>query len=304
MNRRSPSPLPTLPAGRPGPGAMRLVRHDVHSPLGRWSHAEWRPPSLAGCVERLWHFEGHTTMPRERTFPGGYLELILHLGPRFHDVSPAGRRGDRFPLACLTGLQVGPQVIEAPPEPCCVLGIRLHPVGACLVLGRPLHEVTGLTVDLADLLGAAAGELAERCRVAQNVEDRFCLVTHWIAGRMAASPGVDTAITWAATALQSTDGRAPIGALREQTGLGAARFATRFREHVGTTPKHYARVLRFRNALTLLQRGCGLADVALRAGYYDQPHMNADFRELACLTPAAFVAAARYPNSPSVAEPT
>jgi AraC-like DNA-binding protein len=53
----------------------------------------------------------------------------------------------------------------------------------------------------------------------------------------------------------------------------------------------------------LLQRGGAIADAALSAGFYDQPHMNADFREFAGMTPAQFVAASRYPNTASLAEP-
>ncbi len=42
--------------------------------------------------------------------------------------------------------------------------------------------------------------------------------------------------------------------------------------------------------------------MALAAGYYDQPYLNADFRAFAGMSPGAFAAAARYPNSQSLAE--
>jgi len=45
-----------------------------------------------------------------------------------------------------------------------------------------------------------------------------------------------------------------------------------------------------------------LAEVALAAGYYDQPHLNAEFRELSGFSPRDFLAAMRYPESVSVAE--
>src|SRR4051812_40195088 len=101
----------------------------VDSPLGSWTHCEWRPAHLAGIVDHMWHFEGRMSLPRERTFPGGYLELVLPLGPRFRDVDARGVSGARFPLFCLTGLHTRPVVIEAPDERCCVMGVRLRPVG-------------------------------------------------------------------------------------------------------------------------------------------------------------------------------
>ncbi len=72
---------------------------------------------------------------------------------------------------------------------------------------------------------------------------------------------------------------------------------------MGLAPKAYARVARFQRALAALHAGGrGLSDVALRAGYYDQPHMNADFRALAGMTPGEYLAARRYPASANVAE--
>jgi AraC-like DNA-binding protein len=48
---------------------------------------------------------------------------------------------------------------------------------------------------------------------------------------------------------------------------------------------------RFRHVLERLQRDdAALTDVALDAGYYDQAHMNADFRVLAGVSPTTFLA--------------
>ncbi|HSQ01157.1 MAG TPA: hypothetical protein VL049_28390 [Candidatus Dormibacteraeota bacterium] len=44
-------------------------------------------------------------------------------------------------------------------------------------------------------------------------------------------------------------------------------------------------------------------EVALEAGYYDQPHMVADFRTMAGMTPRQFATARRYAPSLSTAHP-
>lgn len=281
---------------------MRLTTFAVHSPLGRWTHTEWRPPSLAALVERIWHFEGRTTLPRERQFPGGYLEIILHLGPRFRDVDASGRTKDMFPGACVTGMQLGPTVIEAPADACCVIGIRLRTVGAYTLLGVPADVATGTTLDLTDIVGASASELTERCHAVSSVRERFALVAQWLEARRAMALVAHPAIAWSARTLERAGGATPIATLRAAANLGDARFVDTFRQQVGLTPKRYARVLRFRRAIALLREDASLARAAAAAGFYDQPHMNADFRALAGMTPAAFVAAELYPNSVSIAE--
>jgi AraC-like DNA-binding protein len=252
-------------------------------------------------VERISFFEGTLTFPRERVFPDGRIELNLQLGEPHRLVS--GERSEPFPAACLSGLAPQSFVIEAPPGGCRVLGVRLSPAGAYALLARPLSELTGITVALQDLFGPAAAELMERCQEAADGEEILRVAADWIADRIARSPAADPAIAWTAAQIERRAGAVSISELRERTGLSKARLATVFREQIGLPPKHYARLHRFRHALDLLhRREEPLAEVALAAGYYDQPHMNAEFREMAGLTPGELLAAVRYPGSVSLAE--
>src|SRR5262245_54183521 len=132
---------------------MRIASFEIDSPLGRWTVHQWEPQHLTGVVDLLWHFEGQLTHLRERAFPNGKLELIVHFGETYTLIEGNGR--ERCSVACLTGIQTSPIVIEAPPSPCCVMGIRLHPAGAYALLARPLSEVSGLTADLPALVGRA-----------------------------------------------------------------------------------------------------------------------------------------------------
>jgi AraC-like DNA-binding protein len=292
-----------------------MATRTVDSALGRWTHTTWCPPRLAAVVEHLWHFEGRVTLLRERTFPGGHVELIVHLGPRYRGVDAGGGGATPYPVACVAGVQTTPLVVEAPDAPSCVLGVRLRPVGAYRVLGVPLPALTDATHDLAGVVGHAAAELADRCHDALTAAARFACVATWIEARLARSPARTTApdarIVRAAAQLERSHGATPVGALRDAAGLGRTRFAAAFRAHVGLAPKRYARVLRFRHALTLLHGappasaapGGRIAALALAAGYYDQAHLDAEFRVFAGMPPSAYLRALRYDGAPSLPEP-
>jgi methylphosphotriester-DNA--protein-cysteine methyltransferase len=77
------------------------------------------------------------------------------------------------------------------------------------------------------------------------------------------------------------------------TGLSQRRFGSVFREHVGMSPKRYARLQRFRAVVDSVQRGARIewSRVAADCGFYDQPHLVREFREFAGMTPSAYVAA-------------
>ena len=285
---------------------MPIVAQYVDSPLGRWTHTGWRPAPghpLEWALDRVWDFHGMAAHPRERVFPNGHLELIVQLDDRYLDVTAAGIVST--PAACVTGIFSRSAVVQAPPRPCRVLGVRLRPAGAWALLAHPLDQLAGLTSDLDDLLGHTGTELAERCHDAGDGIERVRRTLAWLGAQLRrpeARP-VNPAVRWVAGRIADSGGSRPIAALRAQTGLTDTRLIALFREQVGVTPKRLARIHRLDRALTLLSREDGtLASVAHRAGYFDQPHMNAEFREMAGLTPRAFLAASRYPNSLSLPE--
>ncbi len=283
----------------PGAGSPEVGRH--RSPLGSWTLARWTPPDLAGLVEGVWCFEGTLELLRERHFPLGTLELIVHLGPVYGHVE--GPRVQPFPRSCFSGLLLGPDVIEAPPGSSSVLGIRLRPAGAYRLLQRPLHDLVGTTVELGDVLPERTAPLEDRCEAAGSPADRVRAAVGWL--REGLGPAPDSGVLWALRRIREREGAVSIGALRERTGWHRAKFTTLFREQVGVTPKRFARLQRFRRALGMVRSGgAPLVDVALACGYSDQAHFNREFRELSGFAPGEYGARQKFPESASVAEAT
>jgi AraC-like DNA-binding protein len=274
-------------ASRLGPLPFETVRGA--SPLGSWAYSIWRPRELQGLVDHLWAYDGPSSHRRKRAFPNGCVELILNFGEAYRLVGGAGVEMCR--TAWLSGPQRGAILFEQPTYQH-VIGVRLRPAGARGVVGRPMRETTGLALNLSDLVGMEADELLERCEEARSLDLRFRVVAQWIARCCARASRMDAAVAWAVAQLDASGGTAPIAALREHVGLSKMQLVEAFRRDVGLTPKLYARIVRFRRALGQLQgaRPRRLADVALDAQYYDQAHMNAEFRALGGVTPRGFLA--------------
>lgn len=95
------------------------------------------------------------------------------------------------------------------------------------------------------------------------------------------------------TRIEAGNGAISVAQLQRESGYGATRFNQRFTNEFGTSPKTYARLVRFRAALDGLDTSRQLAELALDLGYTDQAHMNRDFRTLGDTTPTE-VLATRY----------
>ena len=238
-------------------------------------------PALAPHVRSLagWHEIADGPVRRAET-PGGRIVLVISLGPTL-DVD--GRRFSSF----VAGLHDQPALTEHAGEGHGVQAY-LTPLGARRLLGMPMGELTRDVVELEDLLGPAAAELAERLADAPTWAERFTLLERAIAQRVLEAPPIAPELAWTWERLLRSDGAVPIGALADETGWSRRHLANRFRQEIGMTPKAVARILRFERALGRLRAGDELVDLALDSGYYDQAHFNRDFKQFAGLTPTEY----------------
>jgi AraC-like DNA-binding protein len=173
-------------------------------------------------------------------------------------------------------------------------GVEVHltPLGARALFGVPMHELSNRVVELDDLLGRDADELIERMWEAPSWERRFAVLDDALALRADRAPHPESELAWAWGRLRSSAGRARVSGLAEELGWSHRRLIARFREGIGLAPKTLGRVLRFERVSRLLQQvdEPRLAEVALDCGYYDQAHLNRDFRQFAGTTPGDYLA--------------
>jgi len=212
---------------------------------------ELRPSrDLAQFIDAYWWSDGEATT---RVLPDGCADVIF------------GESG-----ASVIGTMTRP--IEARAE-AGMFGIRFRPGRAALALGVPLTEVTDLRVPLRDVTMRFPDVRVEHVDAAMR--------------RLFADKKPDPRVDAAVDRILRSGGRATIDSIATAAGVSRQHLARAFAYHVGVSPKTFARVIRFRRALSLAGTQEWSA-LALELGYFDQSHLIAEFRQFAGETPVPF----------------
>ncbi len=138
-----------------------------------------------------------------------------------------------------------------------------------VVLGVPADELTDREVPLADLWPAA------EVRAIAEAEDPMAALEA-AARRRWREP--DPAMVAVAAGARAGH---PVATIAGTLGLSSRQLQRRCTTAFGYGPKMLIRVLRMQRALALARRGVPYADVSVRSGYADQPHLAREVRSLA-----------------------
>jgi AraC-like DNA-binding protein len=171
-----------------------------------------------------------------------------------------------------------------------LVGVRLRPGAVAAVIGAPACQARDSRIPLEMFWGAAAvRSLADGMLTGATARERLAVLEQALLARLAdAAPVADPAVARAVGILQVRLG-CPVAGLAREVGLGERQLRRRFEAAVGLGPKRLARILRFQRLLEVIRAGrggAGWADLALRAGYFDQSHMIRESLALAGLAPA------------------
>ncbi|MEV5964146.1 helix-turn-helix domain-containing protein [Kribbella sp. NPDC051952] len=165
------------------------------------------------------------------------------------------------------------------------LRMRIRPGWAMPLLGTPADDLVDRVVPLSALCGPSALRLGERLATHRDHPDQAVhLIGRYLLERLPRRLPDRFELVEAAADVLSGPGTVADTARR----LGVSdRYLRRvFRQAVGVSPKHFARIARVRGVINEARHSW--SDAAAGAGYTDQSHLIADFRSLMRVTPAAF----------------
>ncbi len=167
--------------------------------------------------------------------------------------------------------------------------IELKPGWSTQLLGVPANTLTDRFVQLHDIWGSAGADLCHQLVATRSVPEALERISHAIAARSEQIVESTSArlARRAVRLLETEDVR--IASVAKRLGVTPRHLRRAFVESVGIGPKDFARTVRLNRAVRDATVASDWGRIAVEAGYYDQAHLIADFRELVGVTPGAFV---------------
>ncbi|MER5866466.1 helix-turn-helix transcriptional regulator [Kitasatospora sp. NPDC002040] len=263
---------------------------------GSWRLATGVPdPRIADGVLGYRGFDLDLGRPQRRIeLPTGAVTLVVNLGGTLR-ITRWGAAGGWQSGASFVAGQRSVPVLGEHDGTLRGIEINLAPWFCYAVLGVRMTELQDRQVELADLLGTGWSAFEERLALAPGWPDRFALLDRWLLGRRAGGPAPAPRVLGAWRRLRGAAGAVPVTELAAGVGWSQRHLELRFAEQIGLSPKAAARVLRLGRALRMLTAGEPACRTAHSCGYYDQAHLNRDFRALVGGSPGEFLGHRRMP---------
>lgn len=254
------------------------------------------PEPLKDYVRCVRVIEVEPTAPETspaRMLPCGCPELFIHASEP--DVNATARSDEHEPRCVLYG-QMSRAWRDAGswgrPGSSPGVGFRFLPDGASSLFGLRMDAMTDRHAGLAEICGRSGRQFEERSIHWRTMEERIDAGTEFLLARKPRS-APDPLVRDLVQRIEECRGQVALAALKRSFAISARQLERRFTLAVGLTPKLFARIMRLSWFAEHAERCADrtLADIAREVGYFDQAHLNHDFKALTGVSPRQYFGA-------------
>ena len=254
-------------------------------------YQEYTPPiELASWIKLFWVFESRSNESVPETIVAdGFPELIIHFRSPFAEVDRAGQFLKQ-PAAVACGQLTRPLVLHSSLD-AGMIGIRFQPSGMAPFLSTSMQALTDARVP-AENTFVDVDQLIEEIAESSNDAQRIAACNRFLI-RSIDLDRENVCIRRALESIMLTRGRISVESLATLTGTSRRSLELAFQREVGTSPKMYCRITRFRHILDAMSENgpsVNWVQIALDSGFFDQSHLIRDFRRFAGDSPTSFLA--------------
>ncbi len=234
-------------------------------------YRQFEPHQWANVVDAYWIFKNTSSNDLSLPIlPDGCVDIIFPL---------RSQTSEPLIVGCMTRARFAS--ISPSQE---IIGIRFKAGYSKAFLKAPAYQLTDSVAPLSMFLSKPP---AMPEKLFQADEPELLQLLERAVERIIRDERIDDRAQAALGLIEASKGLYPIMDVALETGMSERQLERIFKEYVGVSPKLFARIIRLRHAHTLMcEHGAGdLPQIALSAGYYDQPHFNREFKEIVGVNP-------------------
>ena len=196
--------------------------------------------------------------------------------------------GAMLPRAVISGLR-DTSVTRSYMGGSAILLTKFTEIGARAFLSNSLDTFFNNTLPMEKVLGSSheLGIIDEELTAAKDHIERIQIAEGFLLEHLRKTR-LDPIISAAVARIEQNGTTIRIEELARQMGLSQSALERRFRRKVGTSPKRFESILRFKNAIRLGVLGQDFTSIAHSAGYTDQSHFINHFKRATGFAPSIF----------------
>lgn len=259
------------------------------------NYQEFSPSeALKPYVDCYWamSFGGMSTdvSPDQHCLPLGLMEMVFHLNDDPYQVSIEGKK-DLLPASFIAGMYEVPVSWNAVGGSRS-FGIRIKPECMLELFGVPVSVVFQEYTELQNFFGNGAKELTEQMRNAPDTGSRIRLAESFILKYMRDRQRERNYVMEATRLIRQSVGNISLEDLSDQLYISPRQLQRSFKNHIGTSPKTFMRIIRFASAYDYVQKqeeSLNWANLSYHFGYSDQAHFIRDFKQFTGRAPTIMI---------------
>ena len=174
-----------------------------------------------------------------------------------------------------------------------LFAIYFYPHGLSMFLNVPVIELFNQNIPLRYLYKDRINEFEDQLAEAKTFNDRVVIANRFLVNQLKRSEEKHhyDRIRKTINQINSSRGVIDIENLVYDSCLSRKQFERVFSDIVGASPKKFIKIVRFQHAIYLLSKSkkVNLTELAYQCGYFDQAHMNNDFKLLSGFTPRQYI---------------
>lgn len=156
--------------------------------------------------------------------------------------------------------------------------VIFNPGFASSITEKPLNEFFERFIPMNEFFDRKTNTtILQQLQNKQSHKDMIAIIERFLIGKIVLKER-DTIIYDSILKIKEEKGLISIKDMVSELPISRDTFEKRFRHQVGTSPKKYASIVRFRNIFKKSFENKNLTEIALNAGYYDQSHFIKDFK--------------------------